>query len=86
MLHNVAHGVRNGAASALTAAHLRLSHKMDLCKLAPGFSTADEIPYDIDIHHLIGAFSNYAEVITIIVDVEQVIKDTPFRSRFCTSM
>jgi hypothetical protein len=38
---------------------------------------ADEIPDDVNIYQLIAEFSDYAEVIAIVVDVEQVIKDTP---------
>ena len=54
-----------------------LSHKMDLHEMAPRFIMADEIPDDVDIRWLIAEFSNYAEVIATIVDVEQVIKDAP---------
>ena len=54
-----------------------LSHKMDLHEMAPRFIMVDEIPDDVDIHRLIAEFSNYAEVIATIVDVEQVIKDAP---------
>jgi hypothetical protein len=54
----VAHGVLHGAAGALTVAHLCLSHKMDLHKVAPGFPTAGEIPNDIDIQRLVAEFSN----------------------------
>ena len=46
----VVHGVHHGAAGALTMAHLRLSHKMDLREVAPKFSMADEILDDIVIH------------------------------------
>jgi hypothetical protein len=61
----------------MTVAHLLLSHKTDLRKVAPGFPMADEIPDDVNIYQLIAEFSDYAEVIAIVVDVEQVIKDTP---------
>ena len=46
----VVHGVNHCATRALTMAHLRLSHKMDLREVAPKFSMADEILDDIDIH------------------------------------
>ena len=65
---------------------LRLSHKMDLLEVAPRFPTTDEILDDVDIRRLIIEFSDYAEVIATIVDVVQVIKDAPFRGRFCTSL
>ena len=61
----------HGAIGALTMAHLRLSHKIDLCEMA------DEIHDDVDIRRLIVEFSYYAEAIIAIVDVEQVIKDAP---------
>ena len=73
----MAHGVRHGAIGALTTAHLCLSHKTDLREVASGFPMADKILDDIDIHRLIAEFSNYAEVIAAVVDVEQVIKDAP---------
>ena len=82
----MAHGVLHGAARALTVAHLCLSHKMDLREMALGFPMADEILDDIDIRRLIAEFSNHAEVIAAVVNVEQVIRDTPFRSRLCTSL
>jgi hypothetical protein len=59
---------------------------MDLHEVAPGFLTTDEIPDDIDIRWLIVEFSDYAKAIAAVVDVEQVIKDAPFRSRLCTSL
>ena len=61
---------RHGAIGALTVAHLRLSHKTDLCEMAPGFPMADEIHDDVDIHQLIAEFYYYAEAITAIIDVE----------------
>ena len=66
----VAHGVRHGAIGALIVACLHLSHKKDLRKVAPRFSTADEIPDDVDILQLIAEFSDYAEAIVAIVNVE----------------
>ena len=58
-------------------AHLCLSHKMDLHEMAPRFPTVDEIPDDIGIRRLIVEFSDYAEAIAAVVDMEQVIKDAP---------
>ena len=45
--------------------------------MVPGFPMVDQIPDDVDIRWLTAEFSNYAEVIATIVDVEQVIKDAP---------
>jgi hypothetical protein len=73
----VAHGVRHWAAGVLTTTHLRLSHKTDLREIAPGFSTANEIPDDLDIRQLIAEFSDYAEAIAVVVDVEQVHQGRP---------
>jgi hypothetical protein len=50
---------------------------MDLREIAPGFSTANEIPDDIDICQLIAEFSDYAEAIAVVVDVEQVHQGRP---------
>ena len=80
----MAHGVCHGAIGPLTTAHLHLSHKIDLRKVTPGFTTADEITNDIDICRLTAEFSDCAEAIATAINVEQVIKDTPFRSRLCT--
>jgi hypothetical protein len=82
----VAHGVCHGAVEALTTAYLCLSHKTNLREVAPGFPTTDKIPDDVDIRWLITEFSDYAEAIATIVDMEQVIKDPPFWGRFCTSL
>jgi hypothetical protein len=38
--------------------------------MAPRFPTADKIPNDVDIRRLIAEFSDYAEAIAAIVDVE----------------
>lgn len=62
----------------MTAAHLRLRHKMDLRKVTPGFPMVEEIPDDIDVSWLIAEFSGYAEAIAAVVDVDQIIKDAPF--------
>ena len=46
---------------------------MDLCEMVPGFPMVDQIPDDVDIHQLIAEFSDYAEAIATVADVEQVI-------------
>ena len=74
----VAHGVCHGATRALTMAHPCLQHKMDLRRMAPRFSAAEEIPDDFDVRWLFTKFSGNTEVIAIIIDVERIIKDTPF--------
>ena len=55
---------------ALIVAYLHLSHMTDLREVAPWFPMADEIPDDIDIHQLIAEFSDYAEAIVTVVDLE----------------
>ena len=59
---------------------------MDLRKVATGFLTVEEIPDDVDVSRLIAGFSGYAEAIATVVDVDQIIKDAPFESRFFTSL
>ena len=59
---------------------------MDLCKVTPGFPTMEEIPNNVDVSRLIAGFSGYAEAIATVVDVDQIIKDAPFESRFFTSL
>ena len=59
---------------------------MDLRKVATGFLTVEEIPDDVDVSRLIAGLSGYAEAIATIVDVDQIIKDAPFESRFFTSL
>jgi hypothetical protein len=66
----VAHGVRHGAVEALTTAYLCLSHKTNLCEVAPGFSTMDKIADDVDIRWLITEFSDYSKAIATIVNME----------------
>jgi len=74
----VAYGVRHGAMGALNIAHLHLRHKMDLRRVMPRFSAAEEIPGDVDVRQLIAMFSGNAEAIAAVVDVEWIIKDAPF--------
>jgi len=62
--------VAHGAVGTLTVACICLSHKMDLREVAPRFPTADEILDDIGIRRLIVEFSDYAEAIATIIDVE----------------
>jgi hypothetical protein len=51
--------------------------KMDLRRMEPGFSMAEEIPNDVDIGRFIAEFSSNVEAIGAIVDMEQIIKDAP---------
>ena len=46
-----------------------------LHRIEPGFLIAEEIPDDVDVGWLIAEFSDNAEAIATVVDVEQVIKD-----------
>ena len=46
----------------------------------------EEILYNVDVSQLIVEFDGYAKVIDAIVDVDQIIKDAPFESRFFTSL
>jgi hypothetical protein len=73
----VAHGICHGATGALTAAHLRLCHKIDLRKVTPEFPVVEKIPDDVNVERLVAEFSTNTEVITAVVDVEQIIKDAP---------
>jgi hypothetical protein len=73
----VAHGVRHGAVGALTVAHLHLCHQTDLRRVTPGFPTVEEIPNGVNVERLVAEFSGNAEAIVAVVDVEQIIKDTP---------
>jgi hypothetical protein len=72
-----AHGIRHGAAKALAAAHLRLQPEVDLHAIEPGFPSRMEVPEDIDITRLIANFGVATNAIVVIVNVDQVIKDTP---------
>ena len=82
----MAHGIYHGPTGALTAAHLHLRHKMDLRRVMPRFSAAEEIPGDVDVRQLIAMFSGNAEAIAAVVDVDRIIKDAPFRNRLYTSL
>ena len=59
---------------------------MDLRKVTTRFLTMEEIPDDVDVSRLIAGFSGYTEAIATVVDVDQIIKDAPFESRFFTSL
>ena len=50
---------------------------MDLHVVEPGFPSWTEVPEDIDIKWLISNFGVTANAIVVVVNVEQVIKDTP---------
>jgi hypothetical protein len=50
---------------------------MDLCKVTPGFPVVEKIPDDVNVERLVAEFSTNTEVITAVVDVEQIIKDAP---------
>jgi hypothetical protein len=71
------HGVRHGAAVALAAAHLRLQPGVNLRAVAPGFPLRAEVPRGIDVGWLIADFGVTANAIATVVDIEQVIEDTP---------
>jgi hypothetical protein len=61
---------------ALAAAHLRLQPKVDLHAMEPGFPSWTEVPEDIDVRRLIANFGVTTNAIAVVVNVEQVIKDT----------
>ena len=50
---------------------------MDLHAVEPRFPSWTEVPEDIDIKWLISNFGVTANAIVVVVNVEQVIKDTP---------
>ena len=76
-----AHGVRHGATAALAATHLRLQQEVDLHAMEPGFPSWKEVPEDIDVRWLIADFGVVASAIAVVLNVEQVIKDTPHCGR-----
>ena len=73
----MAHDIHHGAMAALAAANLRLQPEVDLHAMEPGFPSRMEVPEDVDIRQLIADFSVAANAIAVVVNVEQVIKDTP---------
>jgi sulfur carrier protein ThiS len=73
----MAHGVRHRATATLAAAHLRLRPEVDLHVMEPRFSSRTEVPEDVDVRQLITNFGITANAIAVVVNVEQVIKDTP---------
>ena len=73
------HGIRHGAKVALAAAHLRHQPEVDLHVIELGFPSQVEVPKDIDVRWLIANFYVAANAIVVVVNVEQVIKDTPRR-------
>ena len=72
-----AHVVCHGATAALAAAHLRFQPMVDLHAMEPRFPSRIEVPEDIDVRWLIADFGVITNAIVVVVNVEQVIKDTP---------
>lgn len=72
-----AHGVCQGAAVALAAAHLRLQPGVDLHTVAPGFPSRAEVHENVDVGQLIADFGVATSAIAAVVNMERVIKDTP---------
>ena len=70
-------GVCHGAAAALAAAHLRLQPGVDLRAMAPGSPSRVDVPEDIVVGRLIADFGVATNAIAMVVNIEQVIKDTP---------
>ena len=58
---------------------------MDLCKVAPRFLMADEVPNGVDVCRLIAEFSDYTEAIVAIVNVEQILFGTTCLLFCCSS-
>jgi hypothetical protein len=73
----MAHGICHEAKEALATAHLRLQQEVDLHAIEPRFPLWVEVPEDIDIKRLIAEFSVTTNATVAVVNVEQVIKDTP---------
>jgi len=71
------HAICHGAMAALEAAHLHIEPDVDLRMVEPGFPTRAEMPEDVDIKQLIADFGAAANAVTVVVSVEQVIKDAP---------
>jgi uncharacterized protein YoaH (UPF0181 family) len=73
----MAHDIHHGAAVAHAATHLRLQSEVDLHAMEPGFPSRMEVPEDVDVRWLLADFGVTANAIAAVVNVEQVIKDTP---------
>jgi len=73
----MAHGVLHGATAALVAAQLHLQPEVDLHTMELGFPPRAEVLKGIDIGWLIANFGIAANAIAVVVNVEQLIKDTP---------
>ena len=73
----MAHCVCHGTMAALAIAHLCLQPEVDLHAIELGFPSQVEVPKDIDVRWLIANFYVAANAIVVVVNVEQVIKDTP---------
>jgi hypothetical protein len=50
---------------------------MDLHAIEPGFPPRAEVPKDVNVRWLIAEFDVTANAIAVVVNVEQVTKDTP---------
>ena len=72
-----AHGVRHGATVSLPTTLLRLQSEVDLHAIELEFPSWAAVPEDIDFRRLIDDFGVTANAIAAVVNVEQVIKDTP---------
>lgn len=57
--------------------HIRLQPRVDLHMVAPGFPSRAEVLENVDVERLIANFGVAANAIAAVVNVEQVIKDTP---------
>lgn len=65
------HGIRHGAAAALTATLLRLRDSIDLCRVTPGLSSEKEMSEGVNVEQVIAGFSGFADAIVAVIDVEQ---------------
>jgi hypothetical protein len=71
------HNIHHGATATLDATHHHLLSKVDLHAMEHGFPSRMEVPKDVDVRWLIADFGVTTNAITLVVNVEQVIKDTP---------
>jgi hypothetical protein len=72
-----AHGIHHGATVTLVATHHHLWSEVDLHAMEHGFPSRTEVPKDVDVRWLIADFGVTTNAIALVVNVEQVIKDTP---------
>ena len=73
----MAHCVCHGTMAALAIAHLCLQPEVDLHAIELGFPSWTEVPEDIDVKQFIANFGAITNAIAAVLNVEQVIKDTP---------